>query len=282
VLVQQEIMQNLRELQREQGFAVLLISHDLGTVLEVSDHVLVMYAGELAEDQPTTSMQQHAIHPYTHGLLGSYANPAAEEVEISFIPGRSPDLTRPPKACPYAPRCPEAIGVCWEVKPALIPMWDGRAACHVAEMQWKERTQAGGRRVEEGPELVDATFSEAKSRKSVKQEGDEVLRLENVCKTYSRQIGFKTTMVQAVDDVSFALHAGHVTGLVGQSGSGKSTIAQIVTGIERPSSGAVWFGKLRVDQLAGRALHDYRFFACRRKPVTTSIFRPNTCHTIVP
>jgi peptide/nickel transport system ATP-binding protein len=143
VLVQKEIMQNLRELQREQGFAVLLISHDLGTVLDVSDRVLVMYAGELVEDQPAECMQKHAIHPYTHGLLGSYANPAAVEVEISFIPDRPPDLTRPPKACPYAPRCAEAIGVCWEVKPPLVEMWDGRAACHVAGMQWKERSQAG-------------------------------------------------------------------------------------------------------------------------------------------
>jgi peptide/nickel transport system ATP-binding protein len=258
VLVQKEIMQNLRELQREQGFAVLLISHDLGTVLEVSDRVLVMYAGELVEDQPAKCMQQHAIHPYTHGLLGSYANPAAEEVEISFIPGRPPDLTRPPKACPYAPRCPEAIGVCWEVKPPLVEMWDGRAACHVAEMQWNERQQAGERRPEDGPELVDAVFSEATSHKSVKQEGEEVLRLEQVCKAYNRRIGFKHTTVQAVDDVSFALRAGRVTGLVGQSGSGKSTIARLVTGIERPSSGAIWFGKTRVDQLGGRALHDYR------------------------
>src|SRR3954447_18788069 len=136
VLVQKEIMQNLKTLQKELGFAVLLISHDLGTVLEVSDRVLVMYAGELVEDQPAKAMLQHPIHPYTDGLLGSYADPAADKVEITYIPGRPPDLTKPPKACPFAPRCPEAIQVCWEQKPPFVAMWDGKAACHVAQMQW--------------------------------------------------------------------------------------------------------------------------------------------------
>src|SRR5947209_13039750 len=188
VLVQKEIMSSLRELQRQQGFAVILISHDLGTVLEVSDRILVMYAGELVEEQPAKSMLQHAIHPYTHGLLGSYADPAAETVEISYIPGRPPDLTTPPKACPYAPRCPEAIAVCRQVKPPLVPMWGGRAACHVAEMEWRATAGKGNARVvEEGPELVDASFSEAASHKSLKTEGAEVLRLEHVCKTYERR-----------------------------------------------------------------------------------------------
>ncbi len=259
VLVQKEIMQNLRELQRQQGFAVLLISHDLGTVLEVSDRMLVMYAGELVEDQPSDRMLQHAIHPYTHGLLGSYADPAAAEVAISYIPGRPPDLTRPPKACPYAPRCPEAIPICREVKPRLLPMWEGKAACHVAQMQWKASTsdrdqQARG----DGPALVDAAFSEATSHKSLKTDGDEVLRLEHVCKTYRRRVGFKTTAVEAVSDVSFTLRAGRVTGLVGQSGSGKTTIARLVTGIERSDSGKIWFGTTRVDTLTGQRLRTYR------------------------
>ena len=260
VLVQQEIMSNLRELQRQQGFAVILISHDLGTVLEVSDRILVMYAGELVEEQPAKSMLQHAIHPYTHGLLGSYADPAAEEVEISYIPGRPPDLTHPPKACPYAPRCPEVIQICREVKPQLLPMWDGRAACHVAEMEWRTSARTGEQReVDEGPELVDAAFSEAASHKSLRFEGADVLRLEHVCKTYVRRQGLKKgTPVVAVDDVTFTLHAGRVTGLVGQSGSGKSTIARLITGIEKPNSGAIVFGEKHVEKISGGSLHDYR------------------------
>ena len=190
VLVQKEIMENLRALQREQGFAVLLISHDLGTILEVSDRVMVMYAGELVEDQPADCMMKHAIHPYTDGLLGSYADPAADTVEITYIPGRPPDLTRPPAACPYAPRCPERIQICVEQKPALVPMWDGKAACHVAEMQWQQSQNSGDRRSDEpGPSFVEAAFSEATSHKANPVEGAEVMRVVNVCKTYHRRQG---------------------------------------------------------------------------------------------
>lgn len=258
VLVQKEIMQNLKTLQKELGFAVLLISHDLGTVLEVSDKVLVMYAGELVEEQAASTMLQHPIHPYTDGLLGSYADPAAETVEITFIPGRPPDLTNPPKACPFAPRCPEAIAVCWQEKPPFVPMWDGQAACHVAEMQWKDKIKARTRTQEEGPSFNEATFSEAASHKAEKKSGEEVLRIEKIFKYYKQRQGFKTTDVKAVEDVSFVLKAGYVTGLVGQSGSGKSTIARLITAVEKPDQGEIWFGQTRVDKLGGGNLHKYR------------------------
>ncbi|GCE22113.1 ABC transporter ATP-binding protein [Dictyobacter kobayashii] len=258
VLVQKEIIQNLRELQRQQGFAVLFISHDLGTVLEVSDRILVMYAGEVIEDAPKSGMLKHPIHPYTHGLLGSYADPSAEDVAISYIPGRPPDLTRPPKACPYAPRCPEAIQICRQSAPKLVQMWDGKAACHVAQMQWESREEVRDRGLADGPKLKDAAFSEATSHKAMKLEGDEVLRVENIGKIYQRRTGFKKSSVIAVDDVSFNLRAGHVTGLVGQSGSGKTTIARLITGTENPSSGSIRFGKTQVNNLWGKALHDYR------------------------
>lgn len=258
VLVQKEIMQNLRALQRQLGFAVLLISHDLGTVLEVSDHVLVMYAGEIVEDAPKSAMFKHPIHPYTHGLLGSYADPAAEEVEISYIPGRPPDLTRIPRACPYAPRCPEATDICRQSKPPLIPMWDGKAACHIAQAQWMASQHVRTSHLADSSERLDVAFSEATSHKAAKQDGEEVLRIENVRKIYQRRAGLKTSSVVAVNDVSFSLRAGRVVGLVGQSGSGKTTIARLITHTESPTSGSILFGQTRVERLRGRALHDYR------------------------
>jgi peptide/nickel transport system ATP-binding protein len=106
--------------------------------------------------------------------------------------------------------------------------------------------------------VLDAVFSEATSHKAMKLEGEEVLRIENVCKTYQHKTGLKKNAVIAVNDVSFSLRAGQVIGLVGQSGSGKTTIARLITGTESPNSGAIWFGKTRVDQLRGTALHNYR------------------------
>ena len=95
VVVQRAILDRLRKLQREQGFAVLLISHDLGTVLEFSDRVMVMYAGEIVEEQPADSMLRDPRHPYTRGLLGSYADPTAENDRDHLHP-RPPAGPDPP------------------------------------------------------------------------------------------------------------------------------------------------------------------------------------------
>ncbi|HSE55359.1 MAG TPA: ATP-binding cassette domain-containing protein, partial [Nocardioidaceae bacterium] len=75
---------------------------------------------------------------------------------------------------------------------------------------------------------------------------------------YSRRQRLTTTTVTAVENAGFALHAGRVTALVGQSGSGKTTLARLVTGVERPSSGTISFGDVRVDRLRGRGLREYR------------------------
>jgi peptide/nickel transport system ATP-binding protein len=89
--------------------------------------------------------------------------------------------------------------------------------------------------------------------------GDEqILRIDSVYKTYQRRRGFKVSRVEAVEDVSFVLTRGRVTALVGQSGSGKSTIARLVTGVERPDTGTVTFGSVQVNRLRGRGLRDYR------------------------
>jgi len=253
VVVQRSILDNVRSLQRQLGFAVLLISHDLGTVMEVSDRVMVMYAGQIVEDQRSETMLAEPIHPYTRGLLGAYADPRAETVEISYIPGRPPDLSRPLTGCPFAPRCKEAIDVCATEEPRLVPMGPGQAACHVAEAAY---AASDGSRTS-APRSA-ATFSKTSAADVVVHEREPILRVENVYKRYRTRRGFKVKEVEALTDVSMTLRAGTVTALVGQSGSGKSTLAKLVTGVERPTSGEVWFGDLRVDRLRGRGLKEYR------------------------
>jgi peptide/nickel transport system ATP-binding protein len=252
VIVQRSILDNVRALQRRQGFAVMLISHDLGTVMEVSDRVMVMYAGKIVEDQAAASMLASPIHPYTRGLLGAYADPRSETVEIAYIPGRPPDLGAPLTGCMFAPRCKEAIDVCRTTEPALLRMGAGEAACHVAEAAYSggySRTAVDG-------EVF--TKSAGALRHVSDASADEVLRVEGVHRTYRTRRGLAVTETKAVSDVSFTLRVGTVTALVGQSGSGKSTIAKLVTGVEKPDSGAVSFGSVRVDRLRGRRLRAYR------------------------
>ncbi len=131
VIVQQAVMDTIKDLQRERGFTAILISHDLGVVLEATDRVMVMYAGRIVEDQPSKVMA-HGLHtPYTEALLNCYGDPRADVVRLDGIPGIPPDLSRPNTGCSFAPRCPLAEEICHEQDPQLSPLEPGRAACHV-------------------------------------------------------------------------------------------------------------------------------------------------------
>ncbi len=135
VIVQRAVMSTIQELQREQQFTALLISHDLGVVLEATDRVLVMYAGQIVEDQPSDTLLTGRHHPYTEALLECYADPRADEVHLGGIGGSPPDLSRDLPGCPFAPRCPDVEDICRSSDPALTPLGRGAAACHVRARQ---------------------------------------------------------------------------------------------------------------------------------------------------
>ncbi|MDX6309558.1 MAG: peptide/nickel transport system ATP-binding protein ddpF [Nocardioidaceae bacterium] len=146
VMVQRAVMKTIRDLQREQKFTAVLISHDLGVVLESTQRVLVMYAGRIIEDQPSRDLLVGEHHPYTEALLQCYADPRAETVELSGIPGSPPDLSLPLEGCAFAPRCPLAIDISQEVVPPLAPLGRGRAACHVRAPSTVEAASNGKHR----------------------------------------------------------------------------------------------------------------------------------------
>ncbi len=131
VIVQKAVMATIKDLQREKKFTAILISHDLGVVLEATDRVMVMYAGRIVEDQPSAELLRGAHHPYTEALLACYADPRAEEIHLGGIPGSPPDLSIPNNDCPFTARCPLAEAICKEVDPPLTPLGAGVAACHV-------------------------------------------------------------------------------------------------------------------------------------------------------
>jgi peptide/nickel transport system ATP-binding protein len=131
VIVQQAVMQTIKDLQRERGFTAILISHDLGMVLEATDRVMVMYAGRIVEDQPAKDLALGHHHPYTEALLNCYADPRADVVRLGGIPGTPPDLSLPQAGCSFTPRCPLAEDICRTADPPLSPLGPGRAACHV-------------------------------------------------------------------------------------------------------------------------------------------------------
>jgi oligopeptide/dipeptide ABC transporter ATP-binding protein len=254
VVVQREILDRLAELRAELGFAVLFISHDLGTVVEMADRVMVMYGGELVEDQPADAIVNDHLHPYTAGLMGSYADPRDEHVEVAFIPGRPPDLSRAHEGCLFEPRCPVSVDACRTDHPDLLPAGRGEARCLLVEQAVRDGVPAQ----KAAPlDRLDAVFA-AHAQQRGAADAEPVLVVDGVSKTYKVRRGGTSTTTVAVQDASFVLRPGRVTALVGQSGSGKTTIARLVTGVERPTSGTITFGEQSVGRLGRRALRRYR------------------------
>lgn len=130
VVVQRSIVQNLKALRRQYEVAVVFISHDLGTVLELADKVAVMYAGEFVEVQPAAKLLRQPSHPYTKALLKCFPDPRADVVHMIGIPGSPPDMKSPPAGCCFAPRCIEAFERCTTEAPLLTLDGDIHVACH--------------------------------------------------------------------------------------------------------------------------------------------------------
>jgi oligopeptide/dipeptide ABC transporter ATP-binding protein len=122
VTVQAQVLGVMRRLQEEFGTAIILITHDLGVVAEMSDDVVVMYAGRAMERAPRRTVFYLGHHPYTKGLLASLPAQGGARERLTPIGGTPPSLINPPVRCPFAPRCPDVFDRCWQELPALEPV----------------------------------------------------------------------------------------------------------------------------------------------------------------
>ncbi len=132
VTVQAQILHLMKQLQRELGTAILLITHDMGVVAETCDEVVVMYAGKVVERCGVIELFEGSRHPYTRGLLDSILRPGRPRgAGVPTIEGVVPSLLDPPPGCRFADRCPRAEELCRREDPPLEPVADGHlAACH--------------------------------------------------------------------------------------------------------------------------------------------------------
>lgn len=142
VTIQYQILALLQHLLDEKGISVLLITHNLGVVREVTDRVYVMYAGNIVESAPTAELFAHPAHPYTQGLLQAVPKLTGEGITAG-IEGMLPDYTRPPSGCRFHPRCPYAMPVCAEEKPPLFRIEKRHeVACFLHQDQAESYTSA--------------------------------------------------------------------------------------------------------------------------------------------
>lgn len=141
VIVQAGIIRLLLDLKKKLGTAIILISHDLALVAQMSDTVGIMYAGKFAEYGKSSEIYKTPLHPYTMGLLGAFADIRKPKEALTSIPGAPPDLVFPPSGCRFNPRCPYARDLCREKEPALEEALPGHlVACHF----WKKISETRG------------------------------------------------------------------------------------------------------------------------------------------
>ena len=129
VSIQAQIIALLKNLCREHGTAVMLVTHDMGVIAETADRVAVMYAGRIVEIGPVADVIHRPQHPYTVGLMGSIPSLVSDSVRLSQIDGSMPRLNAIPAGCAFNPRCTHAFDRCRVERPDLIAVMTARAAC---------------------------------------------------------------------------------------------------------------------------------------------------------
>ena len=123
VVAQRSLMAQIKDLQRQLGFAIIFVTHDMSLVSHFSDRLMVMYAGQVAELGPTRQVFDTPRHPYSTGLLDAFPSIRGARQPLTGIPGSPPDLARPPAGCRFAPRCPQVMDRC-----AALPRGSTRSA----------------------------------------------------------------------------------------------------------------------------------------------------------
>ena len=131
VTIQAQILELMKELQKKLGMAIIMITHDLGVVADMTDKIIVMYAGKIVESGSNEDIFYDPRHPYTWALMNSVPRLDLDnKEELVTIEGTIPDMIRPPKGCAFCSRCPYAMNICAEYEPEVTALGDGhQVAC---------------------------------------------------------------------------------------------------------------------------------------------------------
>ncbi len=120
VTIQAQILELMKELKERINTSIIFITHDLGVIAEMAQHVVVMYSGKIVEDADVTDLFHEPLHPYTAGLIRSKPKLEEEKDILEYIPGSVPNPMEMPMGCPFNPRCPEVMDVCRREMPDLL------------------------------------------------------------------------------------------------------------------------------------------------------------------
>jgi peptide/nickel transport system ATP-binding protein len=285
VTIQAQVLELLRELQRERGMAMLLITHDLAVVAQVAHRVAVMYAGEIVECAERDTFFAAPAHPYSRKLFDSVPTRERRGSALAVIRGAVPSLADEFEGCRFANRCDEAWDRCRRVAPVWRELGKARGAkCHLTDVQ-AERTggpsssfaldlvslipdpSPEGRR-ELGPSPFGRGVGVRENgAAATENELEPSAPLPPLLEVRDLKVHFpirkgilKRTVayVRAVDGVSLDIPRGRTLGLVGESGCGKTTIGKGILRLVEPSGGTVFYEDTDLAALPRRRLRPWR------------------------
>jgi peptide/nickel transport system ATP-binding protein len=266
VTIQREILELIDDLRAQLRMAVILVTHDLGVIAGRTDRVAVMYGGRIIEYADTAALFSGPRHPYTEALFDALPEMAsAASRSLYSIPGRPPDLTARPPGCSFAPRCRHVQDWCGSHEPTLDGDHPGHTyACFFPLGAGSAASQGGQRPVSAwaggpGPSGtrrpgIGSTPPGGNATADGEVAGP-LLAVSGLVKDYQVSRGMldrHSRTVSAVAGVSFELPAGQTFGLVGESGCGKTTIARLLVGLERPGAGSIVFSGTELATMSPR------------------------------
>ncbi len=248
VTVEAVVLDLVRELKDEFDTGILYITHDLGVIARVSDHLNVMYAGEIVEQGSVRDVFRQSSHPYTQGLLRSIPRMGHSRrgVELYTIEGRVPaPAEKPDNECIFAPRCALGREECRQQHFGLTEISpDHSVRCWYAETKGQVPEIAVP---EEDAQPVVAAEDVSEAVKPILQTKNLKIYYEQTSRSALSLLGLaKKQYIKAVDDIALQVLEGKTLGVVGESGCGKSTLAKGIIGLEKVTDGEISYLSMNI------------------------------------
>ncbi len=259
VTIQAQILDLLRDLQREHRMGLLLITHDLAVVAGMAHRVALMYAGQIIEVAPAAEFFAAPRHPYAQALLRALPGSQRRGEPLEAIAGTVPPLHLAFEGCRFAPRCTRALPHCASTRPALLPVQGGS---EVRCWLYADGTDAAPPAGEPAPAAAPASVATPSAADG--ERAEPVLSVQGLSVSFAQRGGLLQRAqgwFDAVQDVSFEVQRGQTLALVGESGCGKTTTGKAIVQLLRSSARITGQALLQgrdLFSLDGTALRDAR------------------------